>query len=279
VRKFVAVWVELFRKHELLTYASAIARTTIVAGVALVLLMLGLIGAIGRKDLWFTHVAPQIHKRVLPEVYAGVNQTVTHIFAANSPGLIVFAALLSIWEVSGSVRGVSGALNRIYETPEERPWKRRYPASLALAAVVIVALLSAILLVMAAGGAVHGAAYIPFAIVRWLGAVLLIMLAFGLLVRYAPAKPRAKKWATLGAALVVVAWLVEAVVFKYYITTVADFRTAIGSLTVILLLVSFLYVGCIILLVGMELDELLREEGKQAERTIAHVVHDLVTGR
>jgi membrane protein len=275
LKKLVATWVELFREHELLTYASAIARTMIVAAIAIALLLLGLLGAIGRKDLWFSHVAPQIQKRVLPDVYAGVNQTVQHIFAANSAGLIVFAALLSIWEVSGSVRGVSGALNRVYETEENRSWKVRYPISFALATAAIVALVGAILLVMAAGGVAHGAAYVPFAIVRWLGAVLLIMLAFGLLVRYAPAEPRAKKWATLGAVLVVVAWVVQALVFKWYVTSVADFRTAVGSLTVVLVLVGFLYTASIILLVGIELDELLREDGKEAERTIVHLVRDL----
>jgi membrane protein len=271
VKDFAGIWVELFRKHQLLTYASAIARTTIVATVSLVLLMLGVLGAIGRKDLWFTHIAPQIHKRVLPEVFAGINETVKHIFAANSPGLIVFASLLAIWEVSGSVRGVSGALNRIYESRETRPWKVRYPISLGIAAAIIAALLSAILLIMGAGGAVHGAGYVPFALVRWLGSVLLIMLAFGLLVRFAPARPRAKKWASLGAALVVVGWIVESLIFKWYVTSIADFRTAVGSLTVILVVVGYLYVGSIILLVGIELDELLREEGKEAERTVVHL--------
>ena len=275
VKQYVQTWVELFRRHELLTYASAIARTMVVASVSLVLLMLGILGAIGRKDLWFENVAPQIHKRVLPEVFAGIDQTVKHIFAANSPGLIVFAALLSVWEVSGSVRGVSGALNRLYEADEKRSWKRRFPISFALAAVIIVALLGAILLVMAAGGVAHGAAYVPFAIVRWLGAVLLIMFAFGLLVRYAPAEPRAKKWATLGATLVVVGWVVESIVFKWYITSVADFRTAVGSLTVVLLAVAYLYVAAIILLVGIQFDEQLREDGQQAERTIVHLARDL----
>src|SRR5262249_17920457 len=119
-------------------------------------------------------------------------QTVDRIFSANSPGLVVFAALLAVWEVSGSVRGVSGALNRIYETEERRSWKRRYPISFAVELVVNVALLTAILLAMAVGGVVHGTASVPFAILRWLGAILRIAFVFGVLVRFAPAEPRAK---------------------------------------------------------------------------------------
>jgi YihY family inner membrane protein len=265
-RDFVELWTDLFSRHELLTYASSIARTMVVAGVALVLLMLGVLGEIGRKDLWFRHVAPQIKSRVLPNVYGGIDETVRHIFAANSPGLIVFAALLSIWEVSGSVRGLSGALNRIYECDETRSWKVRFPISFALAAAMIVSLMGALLLVMAVGGVLHGAASIPFGIARWVGAILLIVLGFALLVRYAPAQSRAKKWASVGSLLVVLGWVVESLVFRWYVESVASFTTAVGSLTVVLAVIGYLYIASIILLVGIELDELLRKSGGRAER-------------
>jgi membrane protein len=271
VRDANSLWARLFHEHELLSYASNIARTMLVASVSIFLLFLGILGAIGRQDLWTTHVAPQIHRRVLPDVYSGINQTVERIFSANSPGLIVFAALLAVWEVSGSVRGVSGALNRIYETDEDRSWKRRYPISFALALLVNVALITAILLAMAVGGAVHGSASVPFAILRWLAAVFLIAFAFGALVRFAPAKPRAKKWTSVGAVLVVAGWIVESLLFKWYISSVADFRNAVGSLTVVLVVISYLYIAAIILLVGIEVDELLREKVGDPERTLVHM--------
>jgi membrane protein len=270
----VDTWVKLFGEHELLTYASSIARSMVVAGVSVILLLIGLTGALGRKDLWREHLAPQIEERVLPGVYAGVNQTVERIYDRNSTGLIVFALLLAIWEISGSVRGVGCALNRVYETDETRSWKVRYPLSFGLAFVVVTALVVAILLALAAGGAVQGAAAVPFAIARWACAVLLIMLAFGLLVRFAPAKPRAKRWATLGAVLVVVGWILESLAFKYYIEYFANFKTPVGSLTVVLVIIGYLYVASIILLVGIELDELLREDDK-AERTLVHVARKL----
>jgi membrane protein len=274
-KEFAGTWVELFRENELLTYASAIARQTLLAAVALALLLLGLLPEIGREDLWYRHVAPQIRERVLPEVFAGANETVRHIFAGSSWGLVLFAALLSIWEVSGSVRAMMGSFNRVYEAEETRSWKRRYPLSIALSAVIIASLLASVLLVMAAGGAVHGAAYVPFAIVRWLVSVLLIALAFGLLVRYAPAERRAKRWATLGATLVVVGWIVESLLFKWYVTSLADFKSAVGSLTVFLVLIGYLYTGSIILLVGIELDELAREDRRQAERTLLEIARGL----
>jgi membrane protein len=119
---------------------------------------------------------------------------------------------------------------------------------------------------------VHGGWGLPFAFVRWIGTIVLLGLAFGLLVRYAPAEPRAKRWVSGGAVLVVLAWLVESLIFRWYVTSVANFKTAPGSLAVFLVLTSYLYVGSIILLVGIELDELLREDVEKGEPAI----HELV---
>jgi membrane protein len=272
VRKLFDVWLDLFRRHDLLTAASAIAFQALVAAVALVLLGLGVLGESGNQQLFWKHIAPQIANRVLPGVYVGVQQTVQHIFAASSTGLIVFAALLSVWEVSGAVRACMGALNRVYETDESRPWWIRFPVSFGISVALTAALLGSVLLVLAAGGMVHGDGYVPFAIVRWLTSILLIMLAFGLLVRFAPAEARAKRWASVGSGLVVVGWLAEAFVFKLYLNDLANFRTAVGSLTIVLVVTGFFYWASIILLVGIELDELLREHAKAAERTVLQLV-------
>jgi membrane protein len=276
VGKVVGRWGNLFGKHELGTLASAIAFKALVAAVALVMLGLGVLGALGRRDVWDEQIASHIEGRVLPDVYKGIEQTVDRIFAHNSAGLIVFASLLAIWQVSGAVRVTMIALNRVYEEDETRPWWLRFVVSIALAVPVIAALLGAVLLVMAAAGAVHGALEAPFAIGRWLVAVLLVGTAFGLLVRFAPAKRRAKKWVSVGAALVVAGWLVEAIAFRWYVTAFANFKTVTGSLTIMLVVTAFFYVASLILLAGIEADELLRRDAKKAERNLRELVAGLV---
>jgi membrane protein len=254
-RAIVRLWVDLFARDNLLTYASAIALQTLVAAIFFLLLGLGILGASHHTGLWSRTVGPAIGRRVLPDVYRGLNQIVEHVFAASSAGLIAFAAALAIWEVSGVVRALIGALNAVYETREERPWWIRFPLSFGVSAVLVVGWLGSIILVMAAHGS--GGWHWPVAVVRWAGAVGLLILAFGLLVRWAPAKHRARRWASAGALLVVSGWIVETLIFRWYVTSV-DFRTAIGSFALVIVVTTYLYVGAIILLVAMELDELVR---------------------
>jgi membrane protein len=276
LRKLVALWVGLFREHGLLTFASAIAFQALVALVALVLLIVAVLGRIGRQDVWTEQIGPQLKPKVLPQVYEGIDATFQKVFHTSSVGLIAFAALLTIWEISGVVRACMGALSRIYDTEDERPWWIRFPISIGIALVLTSALVGSMLLATAARTAVHGAWSIPFTIFRWALAIALMIGAFGILVRFAPAERRTKRWSTGGAAVVVVAWLVQSVIFWLYLHHLANYRSPSGSLLAVYFLTTFLYVGAIVLLVGIELDEQLRKdvEGHE-ERGILELVRDV----
>lgn len=276
-KELVGLWVDLFREHDLLTYASAIAFQALVAFVALVLLGLAVLGDIGRTDVWDTKIGPQVQPKVLEPVYAGLDATVQKIFSSSSIGLIVFAAILTVWEMSGVVRAIMGAIARIYDTEDDRSWKVRIPISIGISFVLTASIVGAILLATAAGGAVHGAWGVPYGILRWLLAVFLIGLGFGVLVRFAPVEPRTTRWVSGGAALLVIAWVIESLLFALYLHHVADYKTAAGSLLGVYLLTTFLYISSIILLVGIEVDELLRKDVQgQHERGILEIVRDVL---
>ena len=169
-----------------------------------------------------------------------------------------------------------GALGNVYGHDDDRPWWIRFPISIAIALVLVASIFGAVMLATVARTAVHGSWGIPFAIARWLLAVVLIDLGFGLLVRYAPPESRTTRWASAGASLVVVAWFVQSIVFALYLR-VADYRSSAGSLLGVYFLTTYLYVAAIVLLVGIELDELLRKDLQgEDERGILELVRDVL---
>jgi membrane protein len=258
-KKIVRLWVDLFDRHNLLTYASAIALRTFIAAVACTLFSLGLLGAAHERRLWKDTIGPQIEPKVLPDVFAGIDQTVQRVFGSSSAGLLALASALAVWEVSGIIRAAIGALDEIYETPEPRPFWVRFPLSFGLAILFLSALLGAIAIIWTEH-AVPGSLGIVALILRWPAAIALVAFAFELIVRYAPAKHRRTRWASFGSMLVVVGWIGETLIFGEYVRTLADFRTPVGSLEVFIFLATYFYVASIVLLVAMELDELLRED-------------------
>jgi membrane protein len=256
LKKIVRLWVDLVDRHSLLTYASAIALRMFIAAVACTLFALGILGASHQQQLWKQTIAPQIKPKVLPDVFAGIDQTVHKVFSSSTLGLLALATALAVWEVSGIIRAAIGALDEIYETPEPRPFWVRFPVTFGLAILVLAAMLGAIAIVWV--GHTGGGWGIAVNILRWPAAVALVAFAFELIVRWAPAAHRRVRWASFGSLLVVVGWIGETLIFTEYVRTVANFRTSVGSLEVFIFLATFFYIAAIILLVAMELDELVR---------------------
>ena len=272
-KRFVKLWVDLFDRHLLLDHASAIAFNVLKALVPLTLLALAVLGAVGQRNVWSKTLFPRLQQHLQPQRAHAIDAGAQRIFSTDSTGLIVFAALLVIWYVSGAVRAVIGSINDIYETDETRPWKVRYPVSFGLAFTIAVCLVGSLLVVTVGSALAHnGFAGVVVSIGRWLVAIGLLALAVAMLVRYAPADRRAKKWASAGSVLVIAAWIGATLLLELFVVHVANFKTAVGSLTVFLVLIGYVYTSSIIFLVGVELDELLRADATADERGLLELL-------
>jgi membrane protein len=265
---------ERFAEHELFTYARALAFQVLKSLIPLSLLGLALLGAVGRRDVWTKHLAPPLKSRLDPPVFHAIDYAVEKIFASNSAGLIAISAFLTVWFVSGGVREVMSAINRIYGVRDERPLWIRWALSFGLSLCVVAGIVGATLLVEAVPKQ-NGALEILLVAVRWIGALAALIAATGLLVRLAPVRPRPKRWASAGAVLVIATWIVTSFAFRWYVSTFANFKTAVGQLTVFIILMAYAYASSIVLLVGIEIDELLREDASSEERGILDVLFGL----
>jgi membrane protein len=242
-----------FVEHNLLTYAAAIAFQGLIALVPLTLLSLGVVGATGERRLWTEHVAPTIQSRLTPPVFAGVDYTARRILDHGTAGLIAVSVVLSVWYLTAAMRAVIEALDQIHDVDDTRPWRTRVATALLLGAMTGGCLFAAALI------AVGGPRGVPLGLVRWIVALALVAIVVLLLLRFAPAQRPDTRWATVGAALIIVAWVVASLLFRLWVTYVADFKSPIGTLTTLLVLTSYVFVSASVFLAGAQLDELLRK--------------------
>lgn len=249
---------QAFVEHSLLTYAAAASFQAILALIPLFLLGLALLGALGLGHVWDDSLAPPVRSRVTEPVYHAIDFTGRRIVSNGTAGTIVFAGLLSAWYLTAAVRVVMEALNTIHDVEDTRPWWRRALVAVGLAVVVGVALVTSFIVASAGGGS--GVGGVLLGIGRWLLAIVLLGVAVGLLVRLAPAEHPQARWASAGSALVIVCWLVGSLVFRWWITTVVDFRSPAGSLAGLLALGGYVFMSVGIFLVGAQLDETLRRD-------------------
>jgi membrane protein len=243
-----------FVEHNLLTYAAAIAFQALIAFVPLTLFALGILGATDNRRLWTKHVAPAIHDRVRPAVFNGIDDTVRRILDHGTAGLIVVSILLSIWYLTAAMRAVIEALDQIHDVEDTRSWGVRIATAVLLGATAGGCLFAAVLIV------VGGPRGVLLGLVRWVAALALVAVVVLLLLRFAPAQRPDTRWASLGAGLIIVAWVVASLLFRLWITYVADFKSPIGTLTTLLVLTSYVFVSSVVFLAGAQLDELLRKQ-------------------
>jgi len=273
MRRFVATWVDAFNEHRLLVYATAIAMRALVGLVALTFLGIALLGATGEQQVWKRHIAPALQPKLTHPTFVAINAGVEKVFASSSAGLIVFASLYALWQVSGSVRAVMDALNSIIGREEHRSTLYRYGLSFALAAVVIVLIACAMFVVAVTDrllGASGGALHWLVAVLRWPAGALFLGLAVGIVARFAPVEHRGARWASVGATVIVVAWLVESAVYAWFLQNVADYKTASGNLLLLMVVTTYLYISSIVFLIGAQLDEFLRQDAKGNETVGIH---------
>lgn len=257
-----------FKQHDLLTYSSAISFQILTAIVPFAMSILALAGLLHLNDVWQTHVSPEIRAHVSTAVYSVITSAVNKAFTGRQLLWATVGGGLALWQVSGAVRAVMGAFARIYGAATERPFLRRYLISFALSiATGTCFIASALCLVLAPFFAVghSGAVWDVFAFVaRWALGVGFLALAVGLLVRIAPAISQPLPWVSLGTAIVTAWWVIVSVGFYFYLTEVAAYGSAFGSLASVIVAMAYLYVSTTAFLFGAQLDAIIRAQATGA---------------
>ena len=268
MREFLRTWVDAFHEHRLLTYATAMAMRAFIGFICLTFLGFALLGAFGDKSVWKKHIAPSIEPKVTQATFDALNAAVQKIYSHNSAGLIAFAAAYAIWQVSGSIRAVMDALNTIIECDENRSTKERILLSVALAIAVIVLIGCALFVVLVSGrllGASGGFLHWLISLLRWPAGAVFLGLAVAVVARYAPVEHRGERWASVGATVIVIAWLVESAIYAWFLKHFASYKSATGNLLLLMVVVTYFYVSSVVFLIGAQLDEFLRAEAEGRE--------------
>ena len=257
-----------FRQHDLLTYSSAISFQILTAIIPFLLFVLALAELLHLGSVWRNHLEPQIQAHVSAAVFAVISGAVDKVFSSRQLMWATVGGGVALWQVSGAVRAVMGALARIYGAPTERPFLRRYSISFVLSIEVGGCFTLAALCVLLAPfvSVAHASVgWNVFAfLVRWTLAMGLLLVAVGLLVRHAPGTSQTLPWVSLGATIVIASWVIVSLVFYLYLTELASYESVFGSLAAGIVAMAYLYISTTVFLFGAQVDAIIRAQSTGA---------------
>jgi membrane protein len=255
-----------FKENDLLTYASAISFQVFFALVPLALVGLGLLSLFGLSDVWSRDVAPDVKAAVSAPAFQVIDDTVTKILGQRQLFWVTLGAVIAVWEVSGAMRATMQVLNRVYNVPEQRSFRRKLGESIALSTVVACLMLAAVAITklgpLAARSWIGDSGLVSTlaTLCSWALTIALLFLVVRLVVRYAPDTRRPVRWINFGATIVIFGWVVMSLVYGWYVTSLADYASIFGSLSVVMVTLSYLYLSAIVFLSGVQLDSLIHQQ-------------------
>ena len=258
MRAFVDAYVE----HDLLTYASAISFQILSSLVPFLLFAFGMLGFLHLDGVWRDELAPQLESSVSPAAFAFVEEAIEKALTERRAFWVTAGFLIALWEVSGAVRAVMGALNRIYRDETRRGWWRRMGVSTALSLGVGACWLGAIAVVVLGRtlyGEVDALVGAGLFVVRWGVAGALLLAAVGLLLHFAPERHQPLHWVTFGSLLIMAGWIAMSLGFGVYLRDIADYNSIFGGLATIVVLIAYLYGSALVFLAGVQVDALVRD--------------------
>jgi membrane protein len=261
LRAKVRSYVDAFVDNDLLTYASAISFQILSSIVPFLLFGFGVLGFLHLAGVWSDDLAPRVKGGVSPAAFAFADEAIMKALTNRQMFWITLGFLIALWEISGAIRAVMGALQRVYCLETERPWKQRMLVSTLLSMVVGACWLTAIAVVVGAPllyGDVPGPVAALLFVLRWGVAGLLLLLAVAVLLHWAPERRSPLEWVTFGAVLIMAGWLLMSLGFGFYLRDVADYNSIFGGLATVVVLIAYLYASALVFLGGVQVDAILR---------------------
>lgn len=179
-------------------------------------------------------------------------------------GLIVSVAGL-FWSASSGTSALIESVNIAYDEIESRSYLRMKILSLSFAVgailfvIVAVAVIAILPVVTSYFGIGRWAIWL-----RWPALALMIIMAVGLVFRYAPDRnPPRWHWLSWGAVIASVFWLAGSFAFSLYISHFGNYNKTYGTLGAVIVLLLWLYLSSYVILLGAEINS---EMEHQTER-------------
>lgn len=172
----------------------------------------------------------------------------------------VVATALAIWGANSGMKAILDGLNVVYEEREKRGFVKLNLIALALTLGAILALLSAVGLVVALPAVLtqiglSSIADTLLALLRWPALFLLTMVGLAVLYRFGPSREHAQwQWLSVGAILGSIVCLVSSILFSWYVQHFGTYNATYGSLGAVAGMMMWMWISAIVILAAAELN-------------------------
>jgi membrane protein len=257
--------------------AAALAYYAFLAIPATLLVVVGAFGLVASPDAIQT-LLEKVGTVVPRETVTLLDDSLTRLSENESSGgiMVVVGLVLALWTSSGAMNALMRGLNVVYDVKETRGFVQQRLTALGMLAASI-----------AAVALVFGLLVLGPVLSKWIGEALgleemfgwiwwtvqwpilvgALLVVFGLILYLGPnVEERKLSFLTPGAAVAVVIWLAASGLFSLYVSMFGSYNKAWGSLSAVIVMLTWLWLSSLAILFGGEINAEARRSRALRER-------------
>jgi membrane protein len=245
--------------------AAALAYYAFLAIPALLLVVVGLFSLWATPDT-INSLVDQLAKVMPAEAVGLVEDSLTNMTQKQAQGavLVGIGGLLALWSMGGAMQNLMWALNAAYDREETRGFvKRRLTAYVMFFFVLIGFALAFGLLVLGPqlsewlGNEIGEPTVLKIVwwVAQWPILIGGLLIAFAVVLYLGPNVDHPRwRFLSFGAVLAVVIWLLASGAFAFYVSQFGSYNKTWGSLSAVVIMLTWLWLGALALLFGAEVN-------------------------
>jgi membrane protein len=255
-----------FMDDNCMMLASALAYSSFFAIPSVLIVALGLFTLVAGPDT-ITNLMQSLHGVIPGQATELLGSSLKRANAnpASSIVMTIVGLVLAVWSVTGAMNSYMTALNLTYERKDRRSFVTKRVVALKMAALIGFAFLLIAALTIFGPVVEHAIASRigpAGAVLNWLWwvaqwPILLggLLLAFAALLYLGPDVDQPKwEWLTPGSLVAAVLWIGASALFAVYTATFASYNKTWGSLSAVIVMLTWLWLTAMALLLGAEIN-------------------------
>lgn len=280
--------VRFVSEHEVITRASAIAFSGMMAAVPFLALLLtvlvqmlpdvttGPIGAGGGIGALSLEQLDGALQSMFPqEAYLVVKDQIARIQRQPPLTIISISLAITLWAASSVFRGIIDGINRVYGVVEARPYWKVWLLSMWMTVMQLAIVIASLLLIIFWPAVVQyleldASAWLWTTGSRWFMIISAVMISFALIFHMGPNSAQSHRWVTPGSVVGTGLFLMTCYGLRLYVQGFANYDKTYGSLGGVMMLLLWFYLSSLVLLIAAEINRIVDYAAKRRAEYKAH---------
>ena len=195
---------------------------------------------------------------VPPNTYDAIYKIITDILNNSHSGLVSYGFLLSILLMANGLNGILGGFETFRHVLVKRGFVRQYLVSLGMSLVLAFLLIVTVAIIVVFEVVIQKTVFSDqvqlIVLGRYAFIILMILITTSILFKFGTKHDKNRAFISIGSVFTTILILIDSYAFGIWVIKFSQYNELYGSIGTLLILMFYIWINCMILLLGFELN-------------------------